>query len=128
MVVPSQIYKCEHCGIIAEILHAGSGALICCGEAMTLIEAKTSAQEVNEKHTPVKENASEGCIIKVGSIPHPMEEKHYIEWIEIKTKNGVFKKYLKAGDKPEIVCSCECEPILLRAYCNIHGLWEASLS
>ncbi len=125
MTVVSQIYKCEHCGIIAEILHAGGGALVCCGDAMVLVEAKTPDQEVNEKHTPVKEDLSDECVVKVGSIPHPMEEKHQIEWIEIKTKNGVFKKYLKPGDKPEIRCSGGCEPIELRAYCNLHGLWQA---
>lgn len=119
----NQIYKCNHCGIMVEIIHAGKGSLICCGEKMELITPKR--EDVGtEKHLPVMERTPEGLLVKVGSIPHPMEEKHYIEWIEIIADNKVYRKYLNPKDKPEALFCIEAESVEIREYCNIHGLWQ----
>ncbi len=119
-----EVYKCEICGNIVEVLHEGAGELVCCGKAMKLLEEKTS-DEGKEKHVPVIEKNEVGVTIKVGSIPHPMEEKHYIEWIEIITDKGSSRKYLKPGDKPEKSFPVKAENIKARIYCNIHGLWKS---
>jgi superoxide reductase len=116
------IYKCNICGNIVEVLHAGGGQLVCCGAPMELLDEKT-ADAGKEKHVPVIEKTAEGYLIKVGSIPHPMEEKHFIEWIEAETEKGICKKFLKPGDAPEMkVCG---EVKSARAYCNVHGLWKS---
>jgi len=121
----NQIYKCEICGNIVEVLHTGVGQLVCCGQPMKLLEAHTIEEEGKEKHVPVVEKTAAGVKVKVGSVPHPMEEKHYIEWIELVCENCGCKKFLKPGDMPEIeLCGC-CEQVTARAYCNIHGLWRS---
>jgi superoxide reductase len=117
-----EVYKCEICGNIVEVLHEGIGELVCCGQPMKLLQEKT-ADEGKEKHVPVIEKNEEGVTIKVGSVPHPMEEKHYIEWIEIITNKGSSRKYLKPGEKPEKSFPVKAENIKARIYCNIHGLW-----
>jgi superoxide reductase len=117
-----EVYKCEICGNIVEVLHEGIGELVCCGQPMKLLQEKT-ADEGKEKHVPVIEKNEEGVTIKVGSVPHPMEEKHYIEWIEIITDKGSSRKYLKPGEKPEKSFPVKAENIKARIYCNIHGLW-----
>jgi superoxide reductase len=118
-----QVYKCKICGNIVEVLHKGIGQLVCCGQPMNLLEEKSEDQG-KEKHVPVTEKTARGIKVKVGSIPHPMEEKHYIEWIEIKTSNGICKKFLKTGDLPEVEFDIEEDILQVRAYCNIHGLWS----
>lgn len=123
MIKQMQIYKCEICGNIVEVLHVGGGQLVCCGQPMKLLEEKT--EDVGkEKHVPVLEKVANGIKIKVGSVPHPMEEKHYIEWIEIIADNITYRKFLKPGDKPEAIFEINAKKIEARAYCNIHGLWE----
>lgn len=130
MVSMFQVYKCEHCGIVAEVLHNGGGKMICCGEEMKLYEAKTAQSEGKEKHVPVIQKTQNGNIIKVGSVPHPMEVEHYIEWIEFSLNGTVTKKYLKPGETPEMICNCgcgtdcDCTVGQIRAYCNKHGLWQ----
>ena len=121
-----QIYKCKICGNIIEVLHEGAGELVCCGQPMNLIPSKTQ-EEGNEKHKPIIKANAEGVTIKVGSIPHPMEEEHYIEWIEIFTDKGRAKKFLKPGEPPEIKfpIKTQIEQISARAYCNVHGLWSS---
>jgi superoxide reductase len=120
----NQIYKCDICGNIIELVHKGADALVCCGQPMNLQEEKTK-DEGKEKHVPVGLKADDGVKIKVGSVEHPMEETHYIEWIEvIKKGNVVCKKFLKPGDKPEMDCCFE-EGSIVRAYCNVHGLWKS---
>ncbi len=119
-----EVYKCEVCGNIVEVLHEGAGELVCCGQPMKLLEEKTE-EEGNEKHKPIIEENEEGVTIKVGSVPHPMEEEHYIEWIEIFTDKGRSKKFLKPGDKPEAVFPVKVKNISARAYCNVHGLWSS---
>mgnify|MGYP001599702971 CR=1 FL=1 len=124
MTVQKQIYKCNVCGNIVEVLHAGAGQLVCCGQPMKLLEEKT--EDVGkENHVPVIEKTKEGILIKVGSVPHPMEEKHYIEWIEIIADGVVYRKFLKPGDKPEAEFNIKAEKIDVREYCNLHGLWRS---
>ncbi len=124
MTEQKQIYKCEVCGNLIEVLHSGAGILVCCNQNMRLLEENT-INAVKEKHIPLIERNEEGVIIKVGSVEHPMEEEHYIEWIEISTEKGESKKFLKLGQKPEALFPVKAENIKARAYCNLHGLWKS---
>lgn len=118
-----QIYKCNVCGNIVEVLHEGDGQLVCCGQPMEQLAEKT--EDVGyEKHVPVIEKTAEGIKVKVGAIPHPMEKTHYIEWIEIMVNGKVFRQFLKPGDKPEAEFKIAAGEITAREYCNIHGLWR----
>ncbi len=112
------------CGNIVEVLHAGRGQLVCCGQPMRLMEAKKS-DEGKEKHLPVVERDGDRVVVKVGSVEHPMEENHYIEWIEVVADGRVYRKQLKPGDKPEAEFTVDAGGITARAYCNVHGLWQA---
>ncbi|NQU99917.1 MAG: desulfoferrodoxin [Parcubacteria group bacterium] len=126
MAEQKQVYKCEICGNITEVLHGGSGELVCCGEAMKLQDEKTK-DEGNEKHMPVIEKTENGVKVKVGSVLHPTEEEHYIEWIEIDMldEGRIAKKYLKPGDTPEVEFHVRGDNFKVRSYCNLHGLWES---
>ena len=117
-----EIYKCNICGNIVEVIHTGIGQLVCCGEPMELLKEKTE-EEGNEKHLPVIEKTEKGIKVKVGSVAHPMEEKHYIEWIEVIANGKVYRKFLKPGDLPETEFEVSGE-IIAREYCNVHGLWK----
>lgn len=118
-----EIYKCMLCGNIVEVLHGAKGELVCCGQPMENLTAKT-ADDGKEKHVPVIEK-TEGCIkVKVGSIPHPMEEKHHIEWIEILADGKAYRQFLSPGDAPEAIFNIEADSVTARENCNIHGLWE----
>jgi len=124
MTVINQIYKCQICGNIVQVLHPGVGTLVCCGQNMELLTEKT--EDVGaEKHVPILEKTESGIKVKVGSVPHPMEEKHYIEWIQIVADGVAQRKYLKPGDAPEAEFCVQGEVTLVREYCNIHGLWKA---
>ena len=118
-----QIYKCQKCGNIVEVLHGGAGTLVCCGEDMTLYSPNT-VDAAREKHVPVIEKTATGLKVKVGSVPHPMEEKHYIEWIELLADGRVYRQFLNPGDAPEADFAIHADDISARAYCNIHGLWQ----
>lgn len=120
----NEIYKCEICGNIVEVLHEGPGVLVCCGKPMILQNAQTLELEGNEKHIPVLEENDSGIIVKIGSVPHPMTEEHYIEWVELVTEDGVYRKMLD-GKNPFVEFSKPIGKIVsIREYCNIHGLWE----
>ena len=124
MTKEKQIYKCNICGNIVEVLHAGVGQLVCCGQPMEVLAEKT--EDVGkEKHVPVIEIKDGEITVKVGSVPHPMEEKHYIEWIEVIIDGESYRKFLRPGDKPEATFKTVTKPekIEAREYCNIHGLW-----
>ena len=120
----NQIYKCSICGNIVEVLHAGGGELVCCGKPMELLEAKTQ-DEGQEKHVPVIEKTDKGVKVKVGSVPHPMEKEHYIEFIEIIADGQVYRQELEPGQAPEAEFCIQAENITAREYCNIHGLWQS---
>jgi len=118
-----RIYRCNICGNIVEVLHAGVGQLVCCGQPMELLEEKTEDVGL-EKHVPVIERTSTGIKVKIGSVPHPMEEKHYIEWVEVIMNGQICRRFLKPGNKPEVEFAVTSEKIEAREYCNIHGLWK----
>ena len=124
MAKRSEIYKCEICGNIVEVLHEGKGVLVCCGKPMKLFVENT-VDAAKEKHVPVIEQTAGGIKVKVGSVPHPMEEKHYIEWIELIADGRVYRQFLKPGDAPEAQFDIKAEKITAREYCNLHGLWKA---
>lgn len=124
MTEQKQIYKCNICGNIVEVLYAGGGQLVCCGQPMELLKEKI--EDVGkEKHVPVIEKTETGIRVKVGSVSHPMEEKHYIEWIEIIADRASYRKFLKPGDNPEAEFCIKAEKIEAREYCNLHGLWKS---
>jgi len=118
-----EVYKCSVCGNIVEVLHGGAGELVCCGKPMKNLMAKT-ADEGKEKHVPVIEKIDGGIKVKVGSVPHPMEQKHHIEWIEILADGRAYRQFLNPGEVPEAIFNIEANAITAREYCNIHGLWE----
>ncbi len=118
-----QVYKCAVCGNIVEVLHGGAGELVCCGEPMELLDEKT-ADATTEKHVPVIEKVDGGYKVKVGSVPHPMEEKHYIEWIELLADGKAYRQFLQPGKPAEAVFRVEADSVSAREYCNVHGLWK----
>jgi superoxide reductase len=119
-----QVYKCEVCGNMVEVVHEGAGALVCCGKTMRLFEENT-VDASKEKHVPVIEKIDGGYRVKVGSVPHPMEEKHYIEWIEFVADGRAYREFLKPGQQPEAVFKIDASQVSAREYCNLHGLWRA---
>jgi len=119
-----QVYKCEVCGNIVEVLHAGKGELVCCKQPMKLFVENT-VDAAKEKHVPVVEKSADGIKVTVGSVPHPMEEKHYIEWIEIIADGKAYHQFLNPGDVPEATFNITAESVTAREHCNLHGLWKA---
>ena len=118
------VFKCEVCGHIIEVIHDGKGELVCCGQPMKkLVENTTDA--AREKHVPVVEKTTDGYLVKVGSVPHPMEEKHYIEWIELLADGVAYRRFLKPGGKPEALFCVKAAQVGAREYCNLHGLWRS---
>ncbi len=118
-----QVYKGELCGNIVEVLHGGKGALGGCTEPMKLLMENT-VDASTEKHVPVTEKGADGITIKVGSVAHPMEEKHYIEWIEAIVDGAVYRRFLKPGEAPEAFLPVKGDAVTAREYCNVHGLWK----
>jgi len=123
MTEVKQVYKCNVCGNIVEVLHDGAGELVCCGEPMNLLAEKTEDAGL-EKHVPVMEKVGNKVKVRVGNVPHPMEQKHYIEWIEIVADGKTCRKFLKPEGKPEAEFETTAKKIQAREYCNIHGLWK----
>lgn len=119
-----QIYKCGICGNIVEVLHAGAGQLVCCGQPMKLLKENTT-DAAREKHVPVIEKTADGVKATVGSVPHPMEEKHFIEWIEVIADEKACRRFLNPGDAPEATFEVASGEITAREFCNLHGLWKA---
>ena len=118
-----QVYKCEVCGNIVEMVHEGKGELVCCGKPMKLIVENT-VDAAREKHVPVVEKTDTGFKVTVGSVAHPMEEKHYIEWIEVIDNGKAYRQFLKPGGAPEAVFNIEADEVTAREYCSLHGLWK----
>ncbi|MGA7577200.1 MAG: desulfoferrodoxin [Desulfobaccales bacterium] len=119
-----QVYKCQICGNIVSMLHSGDGALVCCGEPMKLMLENT-VDAAKEKHVPVIEKTAGGFKIKVGSVAHPMEPSHYIEWIEVIADGKSYRQFLNPGGAPEATFPIEAKEVVAREYCNLHGLWKA---
>lgn len=121
-----ELYKCEICGNIVEIVLAGEGELVCCGQPMNLLEEQSMQDEMlQEKHVPVIKMEEDNIAIRVGSIQHPMTEEHYIQFIEAysKDKRYVKRKYLFPNEEPVLKLKCNCKDTIARELCNIHGLW-----
>lgn len=118
-----EIYKCELCGNIVEVLHAGAGELVCCGQPMKL-KAENTVDAAKEKHVPVVEAVAGGFKVKVGDVAHPMEEKHFIEWIELIADGKSYIQFLQPGQAPEATFMLEAKQVTAREYCNLHGLWK----
>ena len=119
-----QVYLCEVCGNMVEILRAGGGTLVCCDQPMTLQEENTT-DAAREKHVPVVERIGGQLKVTVGSVPHPMNDDHYIEWIEISSGASTMHEHFAPGDAPEASFPAPEGDVTVRAYCNLHGLWRA---
>ena len=119
-----EVYKCKVCGNIVEVMTGGDGALVCCGQDMVLMSENT-VDAAQEKHVPVATKVSGGWEVVVGSVPHPMEEKHWIEWIELNTNGTSYKVFLKPGQEPKAFFPVEADTVAVREYCNLHGLWKS---
>ena len=120
-----ELYRCEICGNVVEVAHEGAPALVCCGQPMSKLDAK-SADEGKEKHVPVIEEAESGVSVKVGSIDHPMEDNHYIKFIEVLTKDKVLRAELNPDDTPQAdFCVSRSDVSEVREFCTVHGLWNA---
>jgi superoxide reductase len=124
MAKKQEVYKCEVCGNIVEVLEGADGELVCCGQAMKRFDEKAEDQG-KEKHVPVVEPVAEGIKVKVGDNPHPMEDGHYIQWIEAIDGDDSCRHYLKPGQAPETVFKSLSPGVKVREYCNVHGLWSA---
>ncbi len=119
-----EVYKCEICGNIVEVLHEGKGELVCCGQPMKL-QVENTVDASKEKHVPAIEKTAEGIKVQVGTVEHPMEEKHYIEWIQLIANGKAYRQFLKPGEKPVAVFKVDAGSFTVREYCNLHGLWKA---
>ncbi|GAB7026451.1 desulfoferrodoxin [Geotalea toluenoxydans] len=120
-----EIYKCQSCGNIIEVFHAGAGELVCCGSPMAL-QVENTVDASREKHLPVVEKNAGGITVKVGSVPHPMEEQHFIEWIEVVADGRIFRQELKPGDAPQAVFPAASGKVVVREYCSLHGQWATN--
>ncbi len=118
-----EVYKCKVCGNIVEVLTGGAGALVCCGQDMVIMTENT-VDAAKEKHVPVATKVQGGWEVAVGSVPHPMEEKHWIEWIELNVGDTSYKAFLNPGDAPKAFFAIDAANVAVRAYCNLHGLWK----
>jgi len=123
MTAKLEIYKCELCGNIVEVLHAGAGELVCCGQPMSLM-AENTVDAAKEKHVPVIEKQDGGYLVKVGEVAHPMEDKHYIEWIELVAGDKAYRQFLNPGDAPEAFFAVTDDAVGAREFCNLHGVWK----
>lgn len=118
-----QICKCEVCGKIVRVVHTGAGTLVCCEQEMSKLVEQTADYKV-EKHVPVIEKMADGFLVKVGNVPHPMTNEHYIEWIELIADGVSYVKYLKPGDEPKAEFCLSASDVKARDYCNVHKLWK----
>ena len=118
-----QVYKCEICGNIVEVIHQGAGKLVCCGKPMTHLEEGVT-DAATEKHIPVIEKTSDGYKVTVGSVEHPMIDEHHIEWIELIADGVAYRRFLNPGDKPEAVFCIDADKVAARELCNLHGVWK----
>lgn len=120
-----EIYKCDVCENIVEVLHGGKGKLVCCGKPMEL-KTENTVDAAKEKHVPVIVKTDNGFLVKVGEVAHPMLPEHYIEWIELLADGVCYRKYLNPGETPEAEFCIQAGSVSAREYCNLHGNWKAS--
>lgn len=124
MAERSEIYKCEICGNIVEVVHGGAGELVCCGEPM-ILQVEGAVDAAVEKHVPVVEKTATGIKVLIGSVPHPMEAEHYIEWAQLIAGDVSYRIFLKPGVAPEALFEAPADQVTAREYCNLHGLWKS---
>ena len=125
MPIQREVFHCDICGNVVEVEFGGKGQLVCCGKPMKLMKANT-VDAATEKHVPVIEMQNGGVLVKVGSVDHPMEDKHYIVYVEICADGIIMRKYLKPGNSPEVFFKTDAKNIQAWEYCNLHGLWRSS--
>jgi superoxide reductase len=118
------VYKCEVCGNIVELLIVGGGELVCCGQPMVL-QSENTVDAAKEKHVPVIEKTASGYKVKVGSVPHPMIDTHWIQWIELIAGDKAYLEFLNPGQAPEAEFAVKAGAVTAREYCNLHGHWKA---
>lgn len=118
------VYKCDECGNIVELVKVGGGELVCCGQPMVL-QTENTTDAAQEKHVPVIEKVNGGYKVKVGSVPHPMEETHWIQWIELIAGDKAYMEFLNPGQAPEAEFKLQADAVTVREYCNLHGHWNA---
>lgn len=124
-----EMYKCNVCGNIAEVVISAKGELVCCSQPMEKLKEHTNSEEMaGEKHVPVVETTQDGITVRVGSVAHPMENEHYIMFVEVisQDKRYVKRKYLYPHEEPVLNLKCSCDKVIARELCNIHGLWISS--
>ncbi len=119
-----EVYKCSVCGNIVEVLFVGGGELVCCGKSMVL-QSENTVDAAKEKHVPIIEITPEGVKIKVGAVAHPMEDKHYIQWVQAIVGDKAYRQFLNPGQAPEAVFPIKGDKIVAREYCSLHGLWKS---
>jgi superoxide reductase len=121
-----KFYRCKRCGNIVAVVKNGGGKLVCCGEAMEEIIAGT-VEASKEKHIPVYTVNGNEVTVRIGSVDHPMQDVHYIEWVVLQTKFGNQRRALNPNDAPEVKFALlpNDEVVAVYAYCNLHGLWKA---
>lgn len=119
----NDVFRCSVCGNVVEVVHSGPGQLVCCNQPMMLL-AENTQDAATEKHVPVIEKTATGFQVTVGEVPHPMEDKHYIEWIELIADGLVYRKHLKPGDRPAVEFQIDAARVAAREYCNLHGHWR----
>lgn len=124
MTQRNQVYHCPLCGNIVEIIHPAGGDLVCCGKPMTLLK-ENSRDAAVEKHVPVIETIDGGYRVQVGSVIHPMQPEHHIEWIELQAGSMLMRKYLEPGQEPVAIFKTDAQEVTAREYCNLHGLWKS---
>lgn len=124
MTEQKQIYRCNICGNIVEVVQPAGGILSCCGQPMELLK-ENSQDAALEKHVPIIEKIEGGYKVSVGEVPHPMLAAHYIQWIELIAGNQVMRKYLQPDEKPEAIFLTDAKEVSAREYCNLHGLWKS---
>lgn len=117
-----QVYRCEVCGNMVKVVSVGRGTLVCCGQPMKLLDEKLQ-NSGKEKHAPVIERTTQGIRVVIGATPHPMEDRHFIEWIEVRSGPICMVRALKPGEKPEAEFSLHDPVVKVRAYCTVHGIW-----
>ena len=125
MATQLEVYKCDLCSNLIEVMYGGQGELVCCGQPMKLMKEGTT-DAAKEKHVPVIEKTGNGYKVKVGAVPHPMEDKHWIQWIELVADGVSYTRFLNPGDAPEAeFCIADAKNVVAREYCNLHGHWKA---
>ncbi len=125
MKVERKFYRCEVCGNIVGLINNGGGQLVCCGQHMTELVPNTT-DAAQEKHVPVAERRDGKIYVQVGSVPHPMTDAHYIQWIAVISDKGTERISLSPTDEPKAVF-CDREDAEVYEYCNLHGLWKAEI-